>query len=297
MSLSTNSKGAALMALAMAAFTCNDAIVKVLTAYMNIGQIMFIRGLLTTLLVYGIARYAGALASFREVAHPMVLARTFLEIVSTVTFLSALRYIPLPNISAIMQSLPLAVTLGAALFLQERVGWRRWSAIVIGFIGVLFIVRPGPEGFTNASLLAILSVFSTAGRDLVTRKIPPNIPSLSITVFTAAANSVVGLALVPVLGGWSPLDAGLTVKLAATAFFVFVGYQSIILSMRTGEISFVAPFRYISLLWALVIGYWAFSDVPDAPVLIGSAIVIASGLFTFYRERQRSRRKPPAEPR
>lgn len=295
MTLSINSKGAALMAFAMAAFTCNDALVKLLTAELNIGQIMFVRGFLTTILVFAVARYAGVLASFRDLANPMVLLRTALEIVSTLTFLSALKQIPLPNISAILQSLPLAVTLGAAIFLREQVGWRRWSAIVVGFIGVLIIIRPGPEGFTNASLLAICSVFTTAGRDLVTRKIPQHIPSLSITIFTAMTNSAFGLALIPVLGGWHPLDISLSIKLAAAAVFVFGGYQSIILAMRTGDISFVAPFRYVSLLWALMIGYFVFSDVPDAPVLLGAAIVIGSGLYTFYRERQRSRQKRGAQ--
>ncbi|MCX8999826.1 DMT family transporter [Rhizobiaceae bacterium BDR2-2] len=293
MSLSLNSRGAALMALAMAAFTCNDAIVKLLTFDLSIGQIMFMRGLLTTILVYAIARYAGALAPLRDMLHPMVLVRSAFEIASTVLFLMALNQMPLPNISAILQSLPLAVTLGAAVFLREPVGWRRWSAIVVGFIGVLIIVRPGPEGFTGAAFLAILSVFTTAGRDLVTRKIPSHIPSLSITVFTASTNSLVGLALIPVLGGWQPMDTMMTLQLATTAVFVFVGYQSIILSMRIGEISFVAPFRYVSLLWALAIGYLVFSDVPEPPVLLGAAIVIASGLYTFYRERKRRRQKVP----
>lgn len=287
MALSANSKGAVMMALAMAAFTCNDALVKSLSSDLNLGQIMVVRGTLTTLLVYAIARYSGALAGFRLVLHPLVLARTVLEITSTVTFLSALKYMPLPNISAILQSLPLAVTLGAALFLKEPVGWRRWSAIVVGFIGVMIIVRPGPEGFTMASLLAIFSVFSTAGRDLVTRRIPQHIPSLSITVFTAAANAIFGVFLIMPLGGWQPMEPLHMLKLAGAAVFLFVGYQSVITAMRTGEISFVAPFRYVSLLWALVIGYLAWSDVPDATVWIGAAIVIASGLYTFYRERRR----------
>lgn len=275
------------MALAMAAFTCNDALVKSLSADLNLGQIMLVRGALTTVLVYAIARYSGALSSPGLVLHPLVLVRTLLEIISTVTFLSALKHIPLPNISAILQSLPLAVTLGAALFLREPVGWRRWSAIVIGFIGVMIIVRPGPEGFTTASLLAIFSVITTAGRDLVTRRIPQHIPSLSITAFTAAANAAVGGMLIVPLGGWHDLDPVHMAKLAATSVLLFAGYHSIIMSMRVGEISFVAPFRYISLLWALVIGWLFWSDVPDASVALGATIVIASGLYTFYREKRR----------
>lgn len=282
------------MALAMAAFTCNDALVKILTGSLNVGQIMLVRGIMTAALVYGVTRWVGTKVSLRELRHPMVLLRTFFEISSTLCYLIALSRMPLANISAILQSLPLAVTLGAALFLGEPVGWRRWSAIIIGFIGVLIIVQPGPEGFTTTAVLALLSMFGAAARDLTTRKIPAHIPSLAITVLTTLTNSVFGLLLIVPMGGWQPLDMMLMAKLAAAAVLVFIGYQTIVLSMRYGDISFIAPFRYTSLLWALTIGFFVFGSVPQVPVLIGAAIVIASGLYTFYREHQRSRIKPAA---
>ncbi len=292
MSLSVNSRGAALMSLAMAGFTCNDALVKILTSDLNTGQIMFVRGFITTCFVYAIARYTGTLVHVRSLMHPLILLRTFFEVAGTVTFLSALQRMPLANVSAILQSLPLAVTLGAALFLRETVGWRRWSAILVGFLGVMIIIRPGPEGFTAAALFAIASTICTASRDLITRRIPQHIPSLSITVLTALANAVCGLVLIVPLGGWQPVSSGQLATLAAAAVLLMVGYQSVVLAMRVGDISFVAPFRYTSLLWALALGFMLFGDVPDTPVLIGAAIVIGSGLYSFYRERRRGRPVP-----
>lgn len=289
MPLSNNTKGAALMALAMAAFTCNDTLVKMLTADLNVGQIIFIRGLLTSLMVYGVARYAGALVPLRELRHPMVVLRTVFEIAATISFLMALRHMPLGNISAIMQCLPLAVTLGAALFLKEPVGWRRWGAIFIGFLGVIIIVQPGPDGFTMTASLALVSMFCAAGRDLITSAIPSHVPSLAITVTTAVANAVFGLFLIVPFGGWQTLDVSHAAKLFFASALIFVGYQSLILAMRLGEISFIAPFRYVSLVWALSLGFLVFGDVPSATVMIGATIVVISGLYAFYREHRRNR--------
>ncbi len=292
MALSSNTRGALLMALSMAGFTINDALTKAVTPFMNVGQIMFLRGVMTTLLVYLIARRMGALVHIRSLAQPLVLLRILCETLSTIAYLSALRQMPLANASSILQSLPLAVTLGAALFLREPVGWRRWTAIVVGFMGVLIIIRPGPEGFTHASIYVVLSVFFAASRDLVTKKIDSAIPSLSVTLSTAAGITLTGAALIVPLGGWQPVGWANFGTLALASTLLFVGYQAIIMAMRTGEISFIAPFRYMSLLWAVALGMIFFGEVPDAWMMTGAAIVIGSGLYTFYRENKRKIRNP-----
>lgn len=289
MASSENSRGALYMALAMAAFTFNDALVKSVTSELNVAQIMAVRGVMTTALVYVVARRMGAIRPLSVMFDPMILLRTTLEIGATLTFISALGRIEFANISSIMQSLPLAVTLGAALFLGEPVGWRRWSAIAIGFSGVLLILRPTADGFASASLLVIAAVFFTSGRDLTTRRIVSTIPSLTVSLFTAAANTVVGAVLIVPMGGWQPLQASTFLPLVIAAVLVFAGYQAVIMSMRTGEISFVAPFRYTSLLWALAIGFLFFGERPDVFVYIGAFVVIGSGLYTFYRENKRRR--------
>lgn len=287
MALSSNARGAIFMSVAMASFTCNDALVKAATPYANVGQIMFVRGGITTMLVCLIAWRMGALRSPRVVLQKMILLRTLMEMIAAVTYISALGLVPLGNAASILQALPLAVTLGAALFLQEPVGWRRWSAIITGFIGVLIIARPGVDGFALPSLLVLLSMFAAAARDLITRQINADVPSLTVTVYTALTSTMLGAVLVQPMGGWQPMDVYTVSHLALAAVFVFAGYQSVIMAMRGGEISFIAPFRYTGLLWAIGIGIVFFGEIPDGWMLTGAAIVICSGLYTFYRENKR----------
>ncbi|MBY3466657.1 DMT family transporter [Rhizobium laguerreae] len=284
---SRNTEGAIYMSLAMAGFSASDALSKSVIAYMNAGQIMFLRGLFTSLLVYLIAWRMGALRSWRIVLEPMIIFRIICEALAAVTYITALGMMPIANASAILQSLPLVVTFGAALFFGEPVGWRRWSAILVGLVGVMIIIRPGPEGFTAAALLCVAAVLTTAGRDLATRSISPEIPSLMITVITAISASFFGALLIPVLGGWQPVSANALGHLVFASVLVLVGYQSVILAMRIGEISFVAPFRYTSLIFSSLLGFLFFAEVPDSWTLVGAAIVIASGLYTFYREAKR----------
>lgn len=287
MALSDNSRGALLMAISMAGFTFNDTLTKSIIGELSVGQVMFIRGAMTTLLVYIVARRLGALDHLRNILQPLIIARIVFEIVAAISFLSALGQVPLANASAILQALPLAVTLGAALFLREPVGWRRWTAICIGFLGVLVIIKPGPEGFTVASLYVVVSVITAAGRDLVTRKIDAKVSSLTVTLFTAASISLAGLLLTPVYGGWQPVSGKALATLALASVFLFAGYQAVIMAMRTGEISFIAPFRYTSLLWAVLLGFLVFGEIPDRFMIIGAVIVIGSGLYTFSREQKR----------
>ena len=148
MALTDNTRGALFMALAMASFTANDALTKSVTPYINTGQIMFVRGIMTVVLIYITARHFAALRPLKTLLRPIIILRCLCEVTAAVLYLTALGLIEFSNASAILQSLPLVVTLGAALFLREPVGWRRWVAIIVGFIGVLVIIRPGPEGFT-----------------------------------------------------------------------------------------------------------------------------------------------------
>lgn len=284
---SRNTEGAIYMSMAMAGFSASDALAKSVIAYMNAGEIMFLRGLFTSLLVYLIAWKMGALRSWRTVLQPMIIVRIICEILAAVTYITALGMMPIANASAILQSLPLVVTFGAAMFFGESVGWRRWSAILVGLIGVMIIIRPGPDGFTAAALLCVGAVLMTAGRDLATRSISQEVPSLMITVITAISVSFFGALLIPVLGGWQPVSTTSLTHIALASVLVLVGYQSVILAMRTGEISFVAPFRYTSLIFSSLLGFFFFAELPDAWTLVGAAIVIASGLYTFYREAKR----------
>lgn len=286
MALSRNMKGALFMALSMTGFAANDALMKSISHETTVAQIMLIRGLMTTVLVFFITRHFGALRPLRVMARKSVVVRVIFEIAAGITFLAALGNIPLANISSILQSLPLAVTLGAALFLREPTGWRRWMAIIVGFGGVLIIMRPGAEGFTIASLLAVACVFFAAGRDLATKRVPVEIPSLMVTTLTTACLTLTGLFLVPIFG-WMPLTPKVLIYLSIGSILSLIGYQFVIAAMRTGEISFIAPFRYTSLLTSITLAFLFFGEKLDALTVFGIAIVVSSGLYTFHRESRR----------
>ena len=279
----------------MVGFTVSDAITKYLSESMNVGQIMAVRGVFATVLVGLLAWQRGALSSPRGAMHPLVAVRVAGEAAATITYFIALSHLPIANVSAVQQALPLAVTMGAALFFGEYVGLRRWSAITVGLVGVLIIVRPGFEGFNAYSLLVLLCVVLCAMRDLATRQIPDAIPTLLISAITSLAVTFVGAAMIQPMGGWTPLTVGDTLLLVVGAVLLLVGYQFIIMAMRMGDISFIAPFRYTALLWAIFFGIVVFGDFPDMPMIVGASIIIASGLYTLYRERVVGRGKAAAE--
>lgn len=282
------------MAAAMAGFTINDSITKTITSQMNFGEIILLRGMFAIVLISALAYYQGAIRPLRTLMMMPVALRIFGEVGGTLTFLAALAHLPLANTSAIFQALPLAITLGAALVFSEPVGWRRWSAITAGFIGVLIIVRPGLEGFNQYALLALASVAFCAVRDLATKRIPAEIPSLFITLLTTISVTVAGAFVIVPLGGWTPPSGRTIGLLALAAVLLLIGYQCVIQALRIGDISAVAPFRYTALLWAMMLGYLIFGEVPDTLMLLGASIIVLSGLYAFYRERIRSREQPAA---
>lgn len=283
------------MVISMAAFTVNDAIAKFVSDSMNMAQVMLVRGVFASMLVGVIAWQSGALIQLRHAFDSMVMLRVAGDAAGTLTFLLALQHLPLANVSAILQALPLAVAMGAALFLGEGVGWRRWLAISVGFIGVLIVVRPGVEGFSVHSLLVLACVLFCAVRDLATRRIPEAIPSLLVSAVTSIAITILGAALLPAMGGWTPMQPSMVLYLALAAVLVLIGYQFIIMAMRVGDISFIAPFRYTALLWAIALSIVIFGDFPDSAMIMGSAIIVASGLYTLYRERVVGRWRPVTE--
>lgn len=295
MALSPNLRGALFMVISMAAFTVNDAIAKFVSDSMNMAQVMLVRGVFASMLVGVIAWQSGALTQLRHALNSMVMLRVAGDAAGTLTFLLALQHLPLANVSAILQALPLAVAMGAALFLGEGVGWRRWLAISVGFIGVLIVVRPGVEGFSVHSLLVLACVLFCAVRDLATRRIPEAIPSLLVSAVTSIAITILGAALLPAMGGWTPIQPSMVLYLALAAVLVLIGYQFIIMAMRVGDISFIAPFRYTALLWAIALSIVIFGDFPDSAMIMGSAIIVASGLYTLYRERVVGRWRPVTE--
>jgi drug/metabolite transporter (DMT)-like permease len=291
MPLSDNLRSALYMTIAMAAFTINDGMMKAATStlHLPLWQAIATRGLLTLgpLILIGYLTGGIRLRMPRRDAVAVGL-RSVGEVASTLTFLAALVHMPLANLSAIMQSLPLAVTLAAWVFLKEPVGWRRLLAICVGFGGVMLIVRPGPAGFDHWSLVALVSVAFVVLRDLSTRQLTKAVPSSTVAI--AASASVTATALVlSLIEGWVMPSMGQMALLAGAAASLVVGYNYVVMVMRVGDLGFVAPFRYSSLVVALILGWLIFGSFPDALTLAGAALVVGSGIFTLWRE-QRVRR-------
>lgn len=289
MPLSPNIRGILLMAVSMASFSINDATAKFLTAQLHFSQVMMLRGLFASVLIGALVVHQGALRSLRVLLVWPVSLRICGEIFGSALFLVAVSSLPLANVTAIVQSMPLIITCGAVLLLGEPVGWRRWLAIAAGFIGVLIIVRPGADGFSQFTLVALLSVGFYAMRDLVTKQIPTDIPTLFVTFLTAVAVTLAGAGFTAVHGDWSLPSPSLLMLLGLAAVMTLIGFQCGILALRVGDVSSVAPMRYSQMLYAMLLGYLVFGDVPDAAMIVGATIIVLSGIYTFHRERVRNR--------
>ena len=288
--LSPNLAGALLMIAGMACFTLNDTLMKATNGEVPLFQLLFLRGLLASALIAGLAWSRGALhLRIPRRDWKLIAIRSASEVAAAYFFVTALLNMPLANITAILQVLPLTVTLGAALFFRETIGWRRMLAIAVGFCGMLLIVRPGPEGFSIWSVYALISVLCVTARDLATRRLSRAVPSLMVTL--CASTSVFVLAGLASLGTpWQPVSQDMSLLIIAAGLFVVGGYFFSVQVMRVGDVSFVAPFRYTGLIWALVLGWLVFGDWPKPLTLIGAGIIVATGLFTLYRERALLRR-------
>ena len=291
--LGDNARGALWMTISMAGFVLNDTFMKSLAGEVPLFQAIFLRGLMATVLIAALAWYRGALARApRGPDRRMMGYRIIGEIGGTSLFLTALFHMPLANATAILQAAPLAVTLAAAWFLGHEVGWRRYAAIAIGFVGVMVIVRPGGEGFNAYSVAALAAVVFMVIREVSTRGMSASVPSLQITVVTSLATTVFA-GLVMAVSDWAPMRLDHVARLACASLLLLMGYYAGVVAMRVGEIGFVSPFRYSNLLWALVLGFLVCGDVPSWLTVAGAAIVVATGLYTLHRERVRVRLSYP----
>ncbi len=284
-----NFKGMGWMTLAMLFFAITDAFIKLMLGAMPIGQVIttFSAG---GALIFGVWAAARGERFFdRSLFTRAFILRLLSEVVGTVCVVAALATIDLSLFSAIIQANPLLVTLGAALFLGQPVGWRRLSAILVGLVGVMIIVRPGLTGFDAASLWAVAGVIGLTGRDLATRAIPRTVSTLLLAAWGFVGATIAGLLILAVQGSAAMPDGALALQMAGALACALVAYYSIAAAMRVGEIAAVTPFRYTRLIFALILALIVFDERPDLWTLIGAAIVIATGLYTLLRERKTAR--------
>lgn len=282
---------------AMAAFTFNDTFMKALSDEIPLFQAIFMRGVATTLLLLLLAIwFRGFDLRLSRRDWGLITLRTVMEIAAAYFFITALFNMPIANVTAILQALPLSVSLAGALFLGESIGWRRITAISVGFIGVLFIVKPGAADFTIYSIYGLATVAVVTVRDLAARRLGENVPSLTVA-WVGAIGVTMSAGLASLGETWvAPTPLG-WMQLAGTAVFIIVAYIGSVMTMRVGDIGSVAPFRYTGLLWAILLGFIVFDEWPDVWTLLGSAIVVSTGVFMLLRERALGKRATPPGPR
>lgn len=275
------------MVASQAVLTVNDALMKLAVAEVPGGEAIFIRGLATVALAGLLAAATGAFRGFACLGRQwrLVALRNVGEVGATMLYLTALFHMPIAEATAILQVLPLATVAGAAVFLGEPVGWRRWSATVAGFIGVLIIIRPGTAAFNPWSVVALASIAAITTRDLATRRIGRGVPTMLLTVLSGIALTVAS-ATTSLFETWHAPSPKAIALAGGAALFVTSGYALIIQAMRLGEVAAVAPFRYSVIVWAVLAGVLVFGELPDPLALLGTAIVMAAGLYTVFRERQ-----------
>jgi drug/metabolite transporter (DMT)-like permease len=266
---SDNLRGILAMAAAMGSLILNDAFLKMAAAGLPIGEAIFLRGVIATLLCITVIAATVGTGALRHGASGRLQTRAGADVVGTILYLSALMHMPIADATAILQF--------------TRVGWRRWLATLVGLVGVLIIVRPGGAGFNGYALLALGAIGFVVARDLATRRIGPEVPAMVVAATSAAAVAA-GALLLTAIETWAwPSPSALLLLLMAGLGLVGGNYW-IVVAMRTGEIAAVAPFRYSASLWAIAAGFMVWGELPDLWTWTGMAIVTAAGIYTILRE-------------
>ena len=291
-----NRRGILAMLAAMTLFTANDTLLKIATAGLPPGQIMAVPGLFAVALVVALLAGRGEAGHLRDLRQPAVFLRGALEAAIAFLFITSLSRLPIANVNAILQATPIILTFLAVALGLEQVGWRRWSAVVVGFLGVLFIVKPSMAGMNAYALMALASAALVAVRDLVTRRVGSSVPTAVVALAGTVAVMLAGFALATT-EAWRPLTGGEIALLALAAVLVTAGNLAIVTAFRVGEISAVSPFRYSVVITSLAAGYLVFGEWPDLSSCLGIALVVASGLYTLHRERVRSQGSVEAQAR
>lgn len=272
----------------MAAYTINDTIVKTIARDLPFGEVIFLRGVLSVMiLIAALMAFIGLRGLVTAFAAP-VLWRALFDGLSTAFFVAALVHMKLAELSAVVLTSPLILTALAALWFRSPVGWRRWSAIAVGLLGTILIVKPGAGAFDVWALVGLVAAICSAFRDLSTRAIGPDVPSLAVSVYGATAVMLSGIAF-GVGESWTMPSTPQWIGVAFAAMFLGLGTYMIVLGFRNVEIPAVAPFRYTLLLWAGIAGFFVFGEVPDRWALLGAILIALSGLYALHRENLRKR--------
>ena len=282
--ISENTKGAFLISLAAACYVMSDIFMKFLSSEISMFQITFLRGLLVTFFLFSYCYMSEASFFIKEWRDRIVITiRSILEVIMTYAFLAALFNMNVANANAILQLIPLIVLLGSFIFLRQSPKTYEWIAVLVGCFGAVIIIRPGASDFNFFTIHALVAVFCLSARDLLTVRLNKNIPSNVVAFYSALMLTVVSFLLSEDTDLFGKVDNSLFI--VYTAIFVSIGYIASVSAMRYGEVTFVSPFRYTALLWASVMGFIFFGEIPKFSTLFGGSLIILAGIFIFYKSK------------
>lgn len=279
--------GPLIMLIGMLMFALNDAMGKWLVASYGLGQVILIRSLAALVILAPFLRQAG-LKSITSAEQPcMQLARVIFSTVEVLCFYYAVMYLPLADVMTYWLAAPIYVAAAAPLFLGEKVEWRRWCAIAAGFVGVVITLEPSKAMFTLPALISIVGSGAFAFMLLSGRGLR-NTSDKTLVFFQIAGAAAAGLVLAP--HDWAPISSGLDLALLALLGIVAMAAHMLVnRALKISDAAAVAPLQYTLLLWAVVFGWIFFGDVPRLHLLAGAALIVASGLVIFFRERRCSK--------
>lgn len=280
-----NLRGILAMLAAMFLFVTNDTLIKVASETLSTPQIIFVRGSIAVVLVAIFAWMTGAFRRWPRRGWRIIGWRSVGEVGSTLLYLTALFHMPIANATAIMQAMPLVMTVLSALVLGEIVRWRRWLAVMGGFVGMLLVVQPGSAGFDVYALVAVASLAFAALRDMSSRYLPAEVPSLIVALVAMFSVTAVG-GLWSLTVPWTPIPGAVLAYLAVAAALLSGAFYFVTEAMRHGEVSVVTPFRYSIIITAIALGYLVWGQLPNLLAMAGIVLIVGSGLYVFYRERR-----------
>ncbi len=282
---SENLRGAAWMTAGMFGYVVNDAFIKRAAEDLPLFEAIFLRGCLVLVLLMVIVRVRGTAIPLSSYLERPLLLRMGMEALGTVAYLITLTKVPIAGLTAVMQLVPIAVTFAAARMLREQVSVHRVIAISVGFVGVLFVIKPGGDDFSPWFFGGLIAVALIVIRELATRRISTAVAGTAVALGTGVVITTMG-GVVSIFAGWERPTTPTLLLLGCGACFLSLGYISSVNSIRLGDVSFTAPFRYSVLIFAIVLQIIVFNDVPDVMTFIGSAIVGAAGLYALAHEKR-----------
>ena len=282
--MSQNIKSVVLMIIAMGCLTLTDLLIKIASQTLPTGQVMIVYGVGSLLIFWCLLKVKGEPIQLSPLSNSAVILRNVGDLIAINCMFIALVFVPLSTIGAVIQTVPILVTAAAAMFLGEKVGLRRASAIFTGFLGTLLIIQPGAANFDAMAMIALLAAFGMALRDTATKLVRENLSTPLLSFYSCFLFIFSGIILLAIEGGASVPDLGSVFMVSATIAAGSLGFFFMTEAIRLGDVSLVSPFRYSRLLFSMAAGILILDEQVNAMMIFGSVLTISSGLYIWRRE-------------